>query len=150
MSVQKNSSVTGSIVQGGVQIASVPISLDTIGVNLSLNNDNSRIPLTQSSTSVLGLDLIFKLESQDSITIPAGNYYFKEIKVAGGARVKISGNVNIFCAGDVLVTGGSEFNAGESSDRRNLCGRQINDHCQRQSVGERYKQIDRTCLRPVL
>jgi len=57
------------------------------------------------------------LSSNESYTLPAGDYYLTGLSLSGQSRLSVSGRVNIFLHGSLSVTGGAELNAsGEAND----------------------------------
>ncbi|MBI5573839.1 MAG: hypothetical protein HY919_04720 [Elusimicrobia bacterium] len=101
------SEVTGEIIQNAVKISSVPIDLVMISSYVSQNNDNEKI-----SSDILDENLKFKISDKDTITLSTGTYYFTALEISGGAVVNIAGNVHIFCAGKMHISGQSGLNTG--------------------------------------
>ena len=51
------------------------------------------------------------VSSQSELTLTTGTYNFKGIELSGGCKVTVDGKVDILVDGDVLISGGSSFNA---------------------------------------
>jgi RHS repeat-associated protein len=111
-------SVTGTSGVASTAYDCTPIDLTQLATTLKTTNDNSKVPLSGKGTKVLnGTD--FTIDGQDSITLPAGTYYFTSFKVTGGAKVLLAGAVRILCTGGVTVNGGAALNYDASASTHN-------------------------------
>jgi alpha-tubulin suppressor-like RCC1 family protein len=91
----RNVRITGQV----VQVQSCDIDVSQIIDKARQNNNNSVIP------SQFIRDGKLKLENNDSLTLPSGVYYFKEIKVSGRAVLEFLGPATVVVEGDVSVDG---------------------------------------------
>jgi Flp pilus assembly protein TadG len=73
-------------------------------------NDNASIPLSHSGKSPLDSRGNFSLQGGDSLTLPAGTYYFTSMSLSGNATVTVTGKTVIYCVGNCNATGGSVTN----------------------------------------
>ncbi|MBI4656678.1 MAG: hypothetical protein HY746_08040, partial [Elusimicrobia bacterium] len=105
------SEITGEKIQKHITVNPYPIELGSIAEHAARDNDNNKIPLTEKGKQAIDKDLRFKIDDKDSITLSTGVYYFKKMEINGKSKVKINGNVNIFCEGEVKIDGKSGFNA---------------------------------------
>lgn len=107
--VSGKGSVTGTSGVASTAYDCTPIDLSQLATTLKATNDDSKVPLSGKGVKVLnGTD--FAIDGQDSITLPAGTYYFTSFKVTGGAKVLLAGAVRILCTGGVTVNGGAALN----------------------------------------
>jgi hypothetical protein len=91
----RNVRITGQV----VQVQSCDINVSQIIDKARQSNNDSVIP------SQFIKDGKLKLENNDSLTLPSGVYYFKEIKVSGRAVLEFSGPATVVVEGDVSVEG---------------------------------------------
>ena len=91
----RNVRITGQV----VQVLSCDIDVSQIIDRVRQSNNNSVIP------SQFIKDGKLKLENNDSLTLPSGVYYFKEIKVSGRAVLEFLGPATVVVEGDVSVEG---------------------------------------------
>lgn len=73
-------------------------------------NDNKKIGLSTLGKNPLDAQGNFTLSGGDSITFPAGVYYFAKLTLSGGSFINIGGPTTIYATGDVNLSGGSVMN----------------------------------------
>ena len=76
------------------------------------SNDNNLIPLTSNGTSPWhpADPTHLRLNSDDVLVLPPGDYYFTEVDIIGQAQLVITGPTNIYVAGDAHFAGGGIVN----------------------------------------
>jgi hypothetical protein len=82
------------------------------------DNDNAQIPCVKKNgkcLSPVSSSGALTLASTQSITLPAGEYYFTSISVSGQAKINIDGEVVIYLAGGATLNGGSSTNPSADS-----------------------------------
>lgn len=82
------------------------------------DNDNDRIPCIKKGkkcTSPVSSSGALSLSSKQSLTLPAGDYYFTSISINGQAQLDIDGEVVIYLAGGATLNGGSSTNPSSDS-----------------------------------
>lgn len=105
----------GRIVEGAARI-DVPDPTDDVKAAKN-DNDNAKIPCVKKgkkcSSPVSNGALV--LSSTQSVTLPAGDYYFTSISISGQAQLDIDGEVTIYLAGGATLNGGSSTNPSSDS-----------------------------------
>src|SRR5688572_16995936 len=79
----------------------------------ALANDNATIPCVQQGNqcnSPVSAQGVLSLQSNQSLTLQTGNYYFKGISLNGQAELHIDGQVVIYLDGPATFNGGSSTN----------------------------------------
>jgi RHS repeat-associated protein len=111
--------VTGTMSSATTAYACIPVDLSPVASTLQTSNDNAKIPLTGQNKSAIGgsSHAEFSLSGGDTITLPAGTYYFTKFTVSGGSTITIGGPVRILCTGSVSISGGSFVNTNPYSLR---------------------------------
>ncbi|MGH9419948.1 MAG: collagen-binding domain-containing protein, partial [Thermoanaerobaculia bacterium] len=86
-----------------------PIDLVALKTSLQSANDNSRIPQTsQHKNPLTGANRTdFVMSGSDTLTLPAGTYYFTSFVVSGNSVITVGGPVHILCSGTVSISAGS-------------------------------------------
>jgi RHS repeat-associated protein len=107
-----SSKVTGTKTVATAAESCTPIDITTLPSTLAATNDNSRIPLTGANKNPLGgsTHTEFTLSGGDTITLPAGTYYFTKFTISGGSTITLTGATKILCTGRVDISGGSFVN----------------------------------------
>jgi len=108
-----SSRVTGLKSSAASAFQCKPVDLTSLTTSLQTSNDNAKIPLSaQGKNALTGTSHTdFSLSGGDSVTLPAGTYYFTKFTLSGGSIVNIAGSVRILCTGTVSISGGSVNNA---------------------------------------
>ncbi|HEV2719972.1 MAG TPA: Ig-like domain-containing protein, partial [Thermoanaerobaculia bacterium] len=110
--------VTGTSSSASTPYDCTPLDLTQLASTLKTTNDNAKIPVSSKGIKVLsGTD--FTIDGQDSVTLPAGTYYFTSFKVTGGAKVLLGGAVRILCTGAITVNGGAALNYDAAASSHN-------------------------------
>jgi Flp pilus assembly protein TadG len=78
--------------------------------HVASNNHNGAIPLSAQGKNPLNSKLEFGLSGGDSVSLPAGKYYFTKLSLSGGSIIYVSGPTEIYVNGDVAISGGSVAN----------------------------------------
>jgi hypothetical protein len=91
----RNVRITGQV----IQVQSCDIDVSQIIDKARQSNNNSVIP------SQFIRDGKLKLENNDSLTLPSGVYYFREIKISGRAVLEFLRPATVVVEGDVSVEG---------------------------------------------
>jgi Flp pilus assembly protein TadG len=101
-------------------------AVDTSGAAAS--NNNANIPLSAQSKNPLDGQRNFSLSGGDSVTLPAGTYYFAKFQLSGGSFVNLGGAVTIYTTDQVDLSGGTVTNTGAIPSNFKLysTGSQIN------------------------
>lgn len=101
--------VTGTSSTSTASFDCKPIDLSTVKTAMQSSNDNARIPKTsQQKNPLTGTNHTdFVMTGSDTLSLPAGNYYFTSFSVSGSAVVTVTGPVHILVAGSVSMSGGS-------------------------------------------
>ncbi|MBV9186747.1 MAG: Ig-like domain-containing protein [Acidobacteria bacterium] len=107
-----NGTVTGTTSVATTAYDCKPVDLTQLTATVKTTNNNANIPLTAKGNHPLaGANKTdFTMSGNDSITLPAGTYYFTSINLSGGSKITLAGPVNILCAGSVSITGGTSIN----------------------------------------
>jgi RHS repeat-associated protein len=107
-----SSTVSGTKTVATAAESCTPLDITTLPSTLAATNDNSRIPLTGANKNPLGgsTHTEFTLSGGDTITLPAGTYYFTKFTVSGGSTITLTGATKILCTGRVDISGGSFVN----------------------------------------
>lgn len=74
------------------------------------HNNNNNIPLTAQNKDPLDSHNNFSLSGSDTITLPAGTYYFAKLSLSGSSSISVNGAVIIYCTDDVAFSGGTILN----------------------------------------
>jgi hypothetical protein len=101
--------VTGTTSNATATFDCKPIDLVALKATLQTSNDNAKIPLTaQKKNPLTGANKTdFVMSGTDSLTFPAGTYYFTSFVVSGSATITTTGPVRILTSGTVSMSGGS-------------------------------------------
>lgn len=102
--------VAGGTVSGSSAPLAHALSMPAVNFgNSATVNNNANIPLsTQHKNPLSGTQ--FTLGGGDSLTLPAGTYYFSKFTLSGGATLTLGGAVVIYCTGDFSASGGTLVN----------------------------------------
>jgi RHS repeat-associated protein len=108
-----NGTVTGTTSVATTAYDCKPVDLTQLTTTVKTTNNNASIPLTAKGNHPLAgaNHTDFTMSGNDSITLPAGTYYFTSINLSGGSKISLAGAVNILCAGSVSITGGTSINS---------------------------------------
>jgi len=119
VSISGSGSVSGSTTPATSSIGCTPITLSTLATSLAASNDNATIPLTGQNKSVLASasHTEFSMSGGDTLTLPAGTYYFTKFTISGGSTITLGGPVRILVTGNVSISGGSFVNSSAYSFR---------------------------------
>ena len=101
----------GSSLITGSQIT-LPQNISEAAVNVGTAatvNNNGAIPLTAKGNQALSSGN-FNLSGGDSVTLPAGTYYFSTAKMTGGSTLSVTGQTIIYVTGNIDFSGGSVTN----------------------------------------
>jgi Flp pilus assembly protein TadG len=109
ISMSGGSSVSGSTTQLQQALSEPAVNPGTAATS----NDNHSIPATTKGRAAVDGSGNFTLSGGESVTLPAGTYYFTTMTITGGATINLgnSGKTIIYCAGDVHISGGSLLNS---------------------------------------
>ncbi|HKS23398.1 MAG TPA: Ig-like domain-containing protein [Thermoanaerobaculia bacterium] len=110
--------VTGLSRSASTPYDCTPLDLTQLTATLQATNDNARIPVSAKGVHVLS-GTSFAIDGQDSITLPAGTYYFTSFNVTGGAKVLLAGPVRILCTGGITINGGAAVNYAAAASSNN-------------------------------
>jgi hypothetical protein len=93
--------ISGGKVTGNRNTLSSPLVYPPAqGGNIASNNDNLRaIPSSAVASGSI------RLSGQQTVTLPAGKYYFKDIILTGGSTLICTGPVEIYLTGSLSLTG---------------------------------------------
>jgi hypothetical protein len=72
-------------------------------------NNNANIPKTSKNKNAV-TNGAFNMSGSDSLTLPAGTYYFNSFSMSGNTNLILAGPVIIYCTGDFNAGGGSITN----------------------------------------
>lgn len=104
----------GSSATGSTTALTQSLSEPAVNVgNAATVNNNSDIPNSTQGKKPVGPAGDFNLSGGDSVSLPAGTYYFSSFTLSGGSWVTITGQTIIYCTGDVNVSGGSIMNTSQ-------------------------------------
>jgi Flp pilus assembly protein TadG len=78
--------------------------------NVATSNNNNLVPLSANNKTPLDNKRNFSLSGGDSVTLPAGTYYFAKFQLSGGSSVALSGQTIIYCTDQVDLSGGTILN----------------------------------------
>jgi len=119
VSISGSGNVTGTTTAATTSAPCTPINLSTLGTSLSASNNNATIPLTGQGKSVLAgaNHTEFSMSGGDTLTLPAGTYYFTKFTVSGGSTITLAGPARILVTGNVSISGGSFVNSNAYSFR---------------------------------
>jgi len=109
--------ITGMTTANSQEISYGPLDFGDI----RYTNDNLSIPLlTDGGRSPWrrGLGANFRLNANDNVTFPPGNFYFDSITMNSGATITLSGKTTIYVGGNVAAAGAGIINA--TADPGNL------------------------------
>jgi Flp pilus assembly protein TadG len=101
---------------GTISGSTTPLStaLTETAINFSgpsSSNNNANIPLTSGGKTAFDSSTrAFKMSSGDTLSLPAGTYYFSSIKLSGNSSITVSAGTKIYCTGDIDLSGGSLSN----------------------------------------
>jgi hypothetical protein len=102
---------------GGARITGNQVTLPAIITeaavafgNAATVNNNSHIPLSAQGKQPLNGSNAFNLSGGDSVTLPAGTYYWSSATLSGGATITVTGATTIYVTGKVDFSGGSVAN----------------------------------------
>jgi RHS repeat-associated protein len=108
--------ITGTQTVATSTVPCTPIDLNAVKTAIQNNNDNARIPKSGKGNTVLnGTNL--SMSGNDSLTIPAGTYYFTNISLSGSSAITLGASVRILVNGSVSISGGSFIGSGAYSNR---------------------------------
>src|SRR4051794_34764438 len=113
VSISGSGVVTGTTTAATASVPCVPINLSTLATSLAASNNDATIPLTGQGKSVLAgaSHTEFSMSGGDTLTLPAGTYYFTKFTISGGSTITLGGAVRILVTGNVNISGGSFVNA---------------------------------------
>jgi len=113
VSISGSGSVSGSTTPAAAAVPCTPINLSTLATSLAASNNDASIPLTGQGKSVLAgaSHTEFSMSGGDTLTLPAGTYYFTKFTISGGSTVTLGGAVRILVTGNVSISGGSFVNS---------------------------------------
>jgi putative adhesin len=104
----------GSIVEGNIGNRVKPLNMPPVDPSgAAASNNNANLPLLPRGNrmvSPLDRQRDFVLNSGDVYTLPAGTYYFNNMRMEGGATLNITGNTTIVLTGDLTRAGGAWVN----------------------------------------
>jgi Flp pilus assembly protein TadG len=104
----------GSIVEGNIGNRVKPLDMPPVDASGAAgNNNNANLPLLPRGNrlvSPVDRQGDFVLNSGDVYTMPPGTYYFRNMRMEGGATLNITGNTTIFVVGDLTRAGGAWVN----------------------------------------
>ena len=101
--------VTGTSAVATSTMGCTPIDLAPVKTALQASNDNAKIPKTGKGQTVLS-GTNFTMSGNDTLTIPAGTYYFTNMAISGSSTITLGGPVRILCTGSLSISGGSFIN----------------------------------------
>jgi RHS repeat-associated protein len=109
-----SSTITGTKGYLASSLNCAPVDLAALATTLRSANDDSKVPLTNHGTNPLtgSGHTDFQLNSNESVTLPAGTYYFTKLLLNSGSSIAVSGTVRILVAGDININSSSNANAG--------------------------------------
>ncbi len=108
VSMSGSAAVTGST-------AAATTALSEPAVNTSAaaaSNNDANIPLSAQGKNPLDNHDNFNLSGGDSVTLPAGTYYFAKFSLSGNSFLTLSGAVIIYTTDQVDLSGGTVTNTG--------------------------------------
>ena len=113
VSISGSGVVTGATTAATSSVPCTPINLSTLATSLAASNNDATIPLTGQGKSVLAgaSHTEFNMSGGDTLTLPAGTYYFTKFTISGGSTITLGGAVRILVTGNVNVSGGSFVNS---------------------------------------
>jgi Flp pilus assembly protein TadG len=105
----------GAIVEGTIGNRIKPLDMPPVDASpYATNNNNAALPLVLRSTeqgnvwkSPVDRQGDFVLNAGDTVNMPPGNYYFRNMTINAGATLMITGNTNIFVTGNYTLAGGA-------------------------------------------
>jgi Putative Tad-like Flp pilus-assembly len=103
----------GATVTGTTTAATQSLSEAAIDSSAaSTTNNDINIPLDNKGKTVYTSGThAFSISGGDTVTLPAGTYYFSSVTVSGGSIITFgSGQTTIYCTGDWNTSGGSLVN----------------------------------------
>ena len=102
---------TGGTVTGGRESLPAPISYPNgDAATFATSNNNGSIPTWAYVWPGVSSNSI-SLTSGAVLTLPAGNYYLKDITMSGGSELKFAGPSTVYCYGNFHMTGNTETSA---------------------------------------
>jgi len=107
------SKVTGNIIYSTVTINSNIIDLSAIESEVANNNDNFKIPLTIAGNQAL-VNGVLTINSNDTLTISTGTYYFNGIKLSANSKLYFKGRIRIYSKGKISIPDESEVHSNGS------------------------------------
>jgi RHS repeat-associated protein len=119
VSISGSGVVTGATTAATTSVPCTPINLSTLSTSLASSNNNAAIPATGQGKSVLAgaSRTEFSMSGGDTLTLPAGTYYFTKFTISGGSTITLGGAVRILVTGNVSISGGSFVNSNAYSFR---------------------------------
>ena len=99
--------ITGAISSAASPFTCSMIDLGALSTALASANDNAGIPLSAQHKNPVSSAGDFTLSGGDSLTLPAGTYFFHKFTMSGGSTLNLAGPVRILSTSDVNVSGGS-------------------------------------------
>jgi hypothetical protein len=92
--------VSGGTVTGSTSPLSAPLSYPNGDAGIyATSNDNHLIPTANYS------DGSFTLGRNKSLTLPGGNYYFKDFSASTGSKLSFTGSATVYCWGNLSMSG---------------------------------------------
>jgi len=109
ITVSGKARITGQRISGAQPLAPEPLYLGAI-------------PEVQHSTVPAGyvVDGRLVVSSQARLALSTGTYYFSGVELSGGSEIVVDGKVDMLVSGDVLISGGSSFNATGPASNLNI------------------------------
>ncbi|MEO6325293.1 MAG: Ig-like domain-containing protein, partial [Thermoanaerobaculia bacterium] len=121
ISLNGNSTISGTRSYATTNANCVPIDLAGLGNQVRTANDNARIPHTAKGNDPLSgaSRTDFSMNGNDTITLPAGTYFFTSFSIGGNSTINTAGVVKILCTGSASIYGGADVNTvGNPSNMR--------------------------------
>lgn len=110
VSASGGSTVTGSSAAATQSLSEAAVDSSAAS---STNNDASIGLDNKGKTVYTSSTKAFNISGGDTITLPAGTYYFSSVTVSGGSIINFgTGQTKIYCTGDWNTSGGSLVNPG--------------------------------------
>ncbi|MBI4376307.1 MAG: hypothetical protein HY549_07635 [Elusimicrobia bacterium] len=105
------SSVSGEIHEGQASLPENPLDIAAAQAWAESHHDNSSIPPAYIKEGAL------VLESDETLTLGAGVYFFSGIKMSGKSSLAVSGQAQAFVTGSIAISGSASINgSGKASD----------------------------------
>lgn len=109
-----NGQITGGILQGAPLIALESAAAAVAAA--AAENDNAMVPLTAKGKNPVKPGPALVVAANDSLTLPAGVYYFISLSLAGKSTLIASGPVRIYLSGRATLAGNAACTSGSAKD----------------------------------